>query len=667
MSSSKFKLPDSGQKYSYDKTGKVVFDLDKNSNLFGQDGDTVRNKISLSKRDSNDNLLGKSADWNFGLRTVLDENTGLVWEVKSPDKNSCNYYGDKYDFRQAQTEYIEKLNSENYGGHSDWRLPNKDELRSIIDNENTNPAVNTDFFPNCQVASYWCSDEYKLRPVFGWVLFFGLGSATAASKKSEQFVRAVRGGYNSLFGKADSSRFTDNADGTVTDSVTGLIWQQGENDRMNWYEALEFVKNMNLAGHTNWRLPNIKELNTILNLNYDDGWWYFKEFFPADGLEPPLLHYFSSSVHENSYAWVTNFCFGYDGYYANKMATLLFRAVCDAETIVPKIEIKKEEVKIFKLPATGQNDCYNLNGEIITTPQKDDTLYGQDGNYNINPISYEKIISDDIELIKDKNTGLIWELKSSNPNDINFAKDRYSWEDAKRKYIEKLNTNRYGGFDDWRLPNREELRSIVDYSGVSPALSSEIFPNTEPAFYWSKDIFGDSKDMAWGVYFAYGCGICYATHKEYFVRAVRGGYNPKFGDSENYNFIVNSDRTVSDLNTNLMWYQDELEDMSFDVATEFCKKLNFAGHNDWRIPNIKELGTILDVSKKDEYWGHKKIFPNIKTAPLGFYWASSTFGSTFGWGINFLFGYDGYYADKIDGKYPFRPVRDIIQNSESEK
>ncbi len=57
--------------------------------------------------------------------------------------------------------------------------------------------------------------------------------------------------------------FTDNGNGTVTDSRTGIIWQQGEPGYMTWDSALSYCEGLSLGGNTDWRLPNIKELESI--------------------------------------------------------------------------------------------------------------------------------------------------------------------------------------------------------------------------------------------------------------------------------------------------------------------------------------------------------------------------------------------------------------------
>jgi hypothetical protein len=516
-----------------------------------------------------------------------------------------------------------------------------------MDYSRTEPAINLNFFPNMPSDHFWTSVIYQMQSVFGWVIFTGLGSATANSLGSCRRVIAVRGGYNDKFGVMDLSRFTDNSDGTVTDSVTGLMWQQGDNERMNVQEAKESCKNMNLGGYDDWRLPNIKEINTILNLDRTDSWWYFKKFFPVDKLVPPLLHYFSDSSYETDYAWVTNFNYGYDGYYANPMAKLLFRAV---RTIKDKIQGN------FKLSESGQNNCYNIIGEEIDTPTKGTPLYGQDGCFRINPFSFK--LSEDSKSVFDENTGMTWERKSLLPEDFNFAGNKYTLAKA-NEYIMKLNMDNHLGYSDWRLPNCQELRTIADYKDAVPSIDTKIFPDTFPGFYWSCQPYIPNPQMNWGIFFGFGCAICYNINNRFYLRAVRGGFNPDFGLSKRSNMVDNKDGTVIDLVAGLMWKQEESGQLGLEDALKYCEDLRLGGYNDWRMPTIRELGSLLDINFRDGNWFHKDLFPDVIISPLGFYWSGTTYAATFGWGVNFQFGYDGYYADKINGKYPFRPVRNI--------
>jgi hypothetical protein len=63
-------------------------------------------------------------------------------------------------------------------------------------------------------------------------------------------------------------RFVDNGDGTVTDRCTGLVWQQdtgNDGNPLNWFAALEYCENLSFAGHDDWRLPNVRELQSIVD------------------------------------------------------------------------------------------------------------------------------------------------------------------------------------------------------------------------------------------------------------------------------------------------------------------------------------------------------------------------------------------------------------------
>jgi len=101
--------------------------------------------------------------------------------------------------------------------------------------------------------------------------------------------------------------FIDNGS-TVTDTRTGLVWQkQDDGNTRTWDGALSYCEGLPLAGQNDWRLPNIKELESLT----DDS-----RYNPA--IDPvftgtKLSHYWSSTTYayDPNYAWVVNF---YDGY-----------------------------------------------------------------------------------------------------------------------------------------------------------------------------------------------------------------------------------------------------------------------------------------------------------------------------------------------------------------
>ncbi len=579
--------------------------------------------------------LPSGSDWHCGARLVYDRNTGLYWEIKSPEEQDVNFCGNTYTFADAGGDYIEKMNNACYGGYNDWRLPNRDELRSIMDYSRDDCSVDVSVFENCQTGDYWTKNVYKLQPYFGWVIFTGFGCAIAKSMESKRYVMAVRGGSDRRFGEPDEKRFVDNQDGTVTDRATGLMWQKGENERTGAETAEELCAKMTLGGYSDWRLPNIKELGTILNPDEKSEGWFFDVF--DSGKDGAMLHYSSSTVFQGHYAWVTNFTYGYDGYYGGRKAPLLYRAVRYTGLVEPA-----SSAAPFVITHTDQTDAFDLKGR----PVAPDRIKGLDAERVTLPIKFH--MENDGQTVRDENTGLLWD---DGHNDVVLP-----WNYA-AAFIQSLNDENYCGHTDWRLPEREELRSIVSYGGTVPAVKDGMFAKTAAALYWSGTEDKLDTNLAWGIYFGYGCCIGYPKTTLAHIRAVCGN-RTMFSLPQNERFTVNGDGTVTDKATGLMWMQGETPLLPLRNALEYCTDMTLGGYNDWALPNLKELGTLVNLTEGD-VWYFADIFPDTNTKPQGFYQSSTTFDCTFGWGCNFQFGFDGYYADRMNGKYPFRPVRKV--------
>lgn len=506
---------------------------------------------------------------------ITDTATGLHWAAET---------GAGVSWAEAPG-YLEKLNRDRWGGLSGWRLPTRRELRTVMDYGVTSPAMDLRVFENMPLGNYWCAEEYPLMDrSCAWVIFSGLGSSIVMNKGNRENVIAVNG-------PVLKSDFRDMGGGIILDEASGLMWQKGENPRMRLTDAEKYCRELTLGGFSDWRLPTLKELGSLLDMSYSGGGWYFKDFFPAEGLKPPLLHYFSGTEFENHYAWVINFCFGYDGYYGGKNANLLFRAVrgeksgCEASTADAAL-----------------NRRVNLKNTALS--KEETTAAG----------------------------ALTWERKTTEA-----GMGLYTHDEAKA-YIDGLNRSAYGGFTDWRLPRREELRRVY----------GERWRDTLPEFYWSAED-GAEPSLAYGIYFAYGCAICYPKSNRCNVRAVRGAYKPA-------KLILLDNGCVLDETSGLYWKRGESPPLTLADAEKYCAGLSIGGFNDWRVPTMGELASLVDLNGSPGAWFDKSMFPDTQTLPQGFYMSSTPFGGTFLWGVNFQFGYDGYYADP-GSPYPFRPVR----------
>ena len=164
--------------------------------------------FSFTKLDSNGNPLAASAtEWSC----VQDNVTGLIWEVKTDDnserdkdntyrwggltaigRDSSNREGDYYD------DWNNLVNTANSGnglcGFTDWRVPDIEELRSIVDYSRTNPSIDVDYFPNTHSTRYWSASPIADFSDVAWRLYFGYGDDGYYFRGDNLHVRLVRSG-----------------------------------------------------------------------------------------------------------------------------------------------------------------------------------------------------------------------------------------------------------------------------------------------------------------------------------------------------------------------------------------------------------------------------------------------------------------------------------------
>ncbi len=109
-------------------------------------------------------------------------------------------------------------------------------------------------------------------------------------------------------------RFTDHGDGTVTDELTGLMWTRNANlgGRKTWNAAIAYCNSLNHGGYSDWRLPNIQELQSLVDYGH---------YNPALPSGHPFTGVVSSSywsgttfASQTFYAWVVPFFYGFVGY-----------------------------------------------------------------------------------------------------------------------------------------------------------------------------------------------------------------------------------------------------------------------------------------------------------------------------------------------------------------
>lgn len=150
---------------------------------------------------------------------VLDQFTGLIWEVKSAQPglhdghNTYSWYhpqeahGGELDYRGTPnggvcsgsgcdtSAFVDAVNAAGLCSYSDWRMPSRDELGSISDPRKTQspPTINIRYFPLTQPGEYWSANDYQFQWNAAWVWSFHTGLDRVEWKHSPRFVRLVRG------------------------------------------------------------------------------------------------------------------------------------------------------------------------------------------------------------------------------------------------------------------------------------------------------------------------------------------------------------------------------------------------------------------------------------------------------------------------------------------
>jgi hypothetical protein len=318
-------VPDTGQTACYDDAGNVITCPQPGQPFYGQDAQYGTNTQSYTKLDASANDLPDSASsWAM----VRDNLTDLIWECKTDD-NSIHDKDNTCHSPDAQ-QLINQLNAAEFGGFSDWRLPDVKELSCIVNMSRMSPAVNPDYFPNL-ILYYWSANptpvvsgtkycNYYVQVQNGYVYNFYHASSPGG-------VMGVRGDSSGA-----ASNFIDNKNGSVSDTTTRLMWQQGSSAQtMNWQQSLAYCENLDLAGYTDWRLPNVHELQSIVDYTrYNPS--INTDYFPST---TPAFYYTSTTRNDSpDYAWTIMFDYGYVNLYfgSDKLTPYLARCVRDDST-----------------------------------------------------------------------------------------------------------------------------------------------------------------------------------------------------------------------------------------------------------------------------------------------------------------------------------------------
>jgi hypothetical protein len=297
-------------------------------------------------------------------------------------------------------------------------------------------------------------------------------------------------------------RFLDRAY-TVEDRLTGLMWTKDAGITVfpfTWQESLDCVNDMNtnkMYGYNDWRLPNRKEFFSLLSHSHIN---------PALTKGHPFVNVFSG------YYWSSTTCCRLPGqaWYIHLGGARVFKGMKHASYMVwPARSAKKGTLQ---LPHSGQQVCYNPSEKVIQCSGS-----SQDGDMQMGYSRPDPRFSEHESTVKDNMTNLVWSKNAA------FVSEPVTWEEA-LKVVQTMNSKKYAGYADWRLPNIRELESLTDMGHHSPALFRQHpFQNVQH-YYWSSTTSTYDATYAWVVYLEDGSvGVGFKQKSEFFVWAVRSG------------------------------------------------------------------------------------------------------------------------------------------------
>ncbi|MGX9728817.1 MAG: Lcl C-terminal domain-containing protein [Candidatus Electronema sp. VV] len=210
VSAGAMQWPDTGQRICYDNEKVIPCPADQNSPFYGQDAQYNGPAHSYTKLGQNGAELDDDAtEWIM----VKDNVTGLIWELKDNMDGTADYtnlhdvdnvyfwckrsIGAGYCNDANNTEdFINAINTEAFGGYTDWRLPTAKELLTLIDYTRLiSPFVNIEYFKLKIGGGHWTADRYYGSNDYSWYVdLINANSISTYRMIDALHIRAVRGG-----------------------------------------------------------------------------------------------------------------------------------------------------------------------------------------------------------------------------------------------------------------------------------------------------------------------------------------------------------------------------------------------------------------------------------------------------------------------------------------
>ncbi len=268
--------------------------------------------------------------------------------------------------------------------------------------------------------------------------------------------------------------YLDQGDGTVSDVSTGLMWQKTPGPKLTWAEAVAAAPSETIGGHTDWRLPTIKELYSLIDFRgstsisaaasvpyIDTDYFDFEYGDEASGERFIDAQYLSAT----NYVWTT----------------------MNGDDTVFGVNFADGRIKGYgKTMPNGTEKTFFVRHVRLGEGEFENNFF-EIGDGTINDLA----------------TGLMWSESDSLTG--------MNWESA-LAWVESKNTENFLGYADWRLPNAKELQALVDYSrapdatgtpAIDPMFSVSVLSDGEIPYYWTSTTHLDGPPETQGDYAVY--------------------------------------------------------------------------------------------------------------------------------------------------------------------
>lgn len=362
------------------------------------------------------------------------------------------------------------------------------------------------------------------------------------------------------------------------------------------------------------------------------------------------------------------------------VTTLILLASCKDKSDSMSETDNLPNITGYPIVSTNQTSFFD-NFNEISAPAKGQPFYGQDAQY---PGTAAQYADNGNGTVTDMVTGLMWQKSVTYMH----------WADAQTN----ASNAETGGYTDWRVPTIKELYSLIDFTGnqgtgdpssstppsdAEPFINANYFDFSYPTRgryidvqFISKTVYTgvalNNPNTFFGLNLADGRIKAYpqsgnVSNREFPARFVRG--NPTYGINE---FMDNGDGTISDNATGLMWSKFDSGDsvfandlsryahtdgsLNWEEALNFSENVTYARYSDWRLPDAKQLHSILDYGRSPDATNSPAIDPLFKTTGIineanqpdwPAFWSSTTFEPG-GDGVIIFFGRAMGYFDSND-------------------